>query len=546
MFSAAIVISLIVRNLHHLKRIPPHVHNALLLICFPFPQAHPLVSSWRTHTMSRFSSHYRGWKTRDATVFCLTLQESSIPHLISHNSPSFPFPQVLALRHTPMRTTIPLQILLILLASLLVTSTHLPHPPSFNLNHRSSRNEPKPKYLSSSRRVSAVKRFSYFSFSRRPSSLPSFNRLEGVQDVIVHQGRAVAIRDVEGATTIAVREHLDKVLWTPQMEEVKKRYDGGDGGDGDDSGEEGKGDGRDGGYGSDSGGGDGYNHGGGQSGNGGRGSGYGDSGYKQGGDGIDDGRAGDGGGTRYNDEDSGGRSSGYHHYGSGSGSGSGSASGSSGNDRGGSDSQNGNDDDPSWKTSQHDDGSPTFSAASTSPSSGPDNAAALASRSDCAHLTQFYNAMSGPEWSMSNGWASGSAHIDCCAWYGVTCDGGSRVSALDLKGVGLQGSLASNVFSLTGLLRLSVFLRCDDEVLLTGFHQGIYRTTKSLPSPMDSRHSLRWLNSTDRPTISQARSRKVCSPRPRSSTSISRPTDCQGTSSLTHRSSPLSHSNVMP
>jgi hypothetical protein len=78
--------------------------------------------------------------------------------------------------------------------------------------------------------------------------------------------------------------------------------------------------------------------------------------------------------------------------------------------------------------------------------------------SDCARLMQFYRAMSGSgEWVRNDGWASDD-DTECCGWFGVTCSAGKRVTALNLSGNGLRGSLkgtsGNTLFALTGLLKV--------------------------------------------------------------------------------------------
>ena len=97
----------------------------------------------------------------------------------------------------------------------------------------------------------------------------------------------------------------------------------------------------------------------------------------------------------------------------------------------------------------------------------------------CTILYKIYIDMNGTSWVINRGWASGttfksisphststaasSKHpeadsdksiLDCCDWYGVTCNKESTVTALDLAGNGLSGPISPWIFSLPDLQRL--------------------------------------------------------------------------------------------
>ncbi|KAK4693690.1 hypothetical protein P7C70_g8878, partial [Phenoliferia sp. Uapishka_3] len=78
-------------------------------------------------------------------------------------------------------------------------------------------------------------------------------------------------------------------------------------------------------------------------------------------------------------------------------------------------------------------------------------------KSDCDVLAALYTALSGETWINSNGWSTSDTNdTGCCGYYGVSCNGKGRVSALDLEGNGLKGPLDDEVFELTYLQRLNL------------------------------------------------------------------------------------------
>ncbi|WVW84651.1 hypothetical protein I302_106685 [Kwoniella bestiolae CBS 10118] len=80
--------------------------------------------------------------------------------------------------------------------------------------------------------------------------------------------------------------------------------------------------------------------------------------------------------------------------------------------------------------------------------------------SDCIKLSKFYKSSQedGPGWTKHSGWSSSWDDAeDCCTWFGVTCDPISRrVTALNLRGNGLEGDLGSGLFGLDALMRLDL------------------------------------------------------------------------------------------
>ena len=163
------------------------------------------------------------------------------------------------------------------------------------------------------------------------------------------------------------------------------------------------------------------------------------------------------GSSNGNDENEGG--SGSNHYRSGNRGGASSGDDNSGN-RGGYDAQSDDSGGGGGASGRkaYDHGSPDSNDGPddyTPHNTGSDDSPSSSSlaRSDCSHLMQFYDAMSGSSWSKSEGWADDS-DTACCGWFGVTCNKAHRVVALDLDSNGLSGTLSSAVFQLEMLLRL--------------------------------------------------------------------------------------------
>jgi len=75
--------------------------------------------------------------------------------------------------------------------------------------------------------------------------------------------------------------------------------------------------------------------------------------------------------------------------------------------------------------------------------------------SECEALVALYTATAGPEWITNTNWLTVSDTIAPCDWYGVTCANG-QVTALDLPGNRLTGSLPAALGALSGLTRLDL------------------------------------------------------------------------------------------
>ena len=77
-----------------------------------------------------------------------------------------------------------------------------------------------------------------------------------------------------------------------------------------------------------------------------------------------------------------------------------------------------------------------------------------------AALMALYISTNGGRWRNNSGWGTNSYH---CGWYGVTCDENAHVTALDLGGNGLTGTLPSNIGNLPMLtiLRLTGTKECN-------------------------------------------------------------------------------------
>lgn len=63
-------------------------------------------------------------------------------------------------------------------------------------------------------------------------------------------------------------------------------------------------------------------------------------------------------------------------------------------------------------------------------------------------LMQLYSSTNGAAWTHQSGWAEGAAGTNCapCSWYGVTCDGTNRVTAIKLDTNNLSGALPDMQF----------------------------------------------------------------------------------------------------
>ncbi|GAA5902885.1 hypothetical protein JCM6882_009152 [Rhodosporidiobolus microsporus] len=92
------------------------------------------------------------------------------------------------------------------------------------------------------------------------------------------------------------------------------------------------------------------------------------------------------------------------------------------------------------------------------PSSLPSPAPVPGSASqDCALLDALYVSLGGASWVHTGGWAEAKeGEGRCCAYWGVECDEGGRVTGLDLAGNGLSGRLDKRVFGLGALGRLNL------------------------------------------------------------------------------------------
>ena len=64
-------------------------------------------------------------------------------------------------------------------------------------------------------------------------------------------------------------------------------------------------------------------------------------------------------------------------------------------------------------------------------------------------LKEFYDLAKGREWTESENWTY--EYINCCKWWGVTCDETGRVEALRLTDNGLSGKLSSSIKDLHAL-----------------------------------------------------------------------------------------------
>ena len=90
--------------------------------------------------------------------------------------------------------------------------------------------------------------------------------------------------------------------------------------------------------------------------------------------------------------------------------------------------------------------------APTAPTNTPTKA--RRSSSDVRRLLMdFYNATSGPRWTINNGWGSASDH--CNGWYGVTCSSTGEIKEILVVNNGLSGSLPASLSSFT---HMAVFM----------------------------------------------------------------------------------------
>lgn len=70
---------------------------------------------------------------------------------------------------------------------------------------------------------------------------------------------------------------------------------------------------------------------------------------------------------------------------------------------------------------------------------------------DIAPLTALYNATNGPNWTNKTNWLSDN---NPCGWYGVSCDGNGRVTALGLSQNNLIGTIPTTLGNLNNLKEL--------------------------------------------------------------------------------------------
>ncbi len=81
---------------------------------------------------------------------------------------------------------------------------------------------------------------------------------------------------------------------------------------------------------------------------------------------------------------------------------------------------------------------------------GAGSAEAAISATERATLLNLYTSTHGATWSVSTNW-NGAAGSEC-SWYGVTCNGsGSSVTAINLPGNNLSGTLPADLANLTNL-----------------------------------------------------------------------------------------------
>ncbi len=94
---------------------------------------------------------------------------------------------------------------------------------------------------------------------------------------------------------------------------------------------------------------------------------------------------------------------------------------------------------------------------------------------DYQALVDLYNATNGPGWTNKTNWLTGTSP---CGWFGVTCDGGGRVTNLDLGNNQLSGILPASLSALTNLQ----YIVFNDNQL-----------SGTIPASMSALTNLRWL-----------------------------------------------------
>ena len=111
-------------------------------------------------------------------------------------------------------------------------------------------------------------------------------------------------------------------------------------------------------------------------------------------------------------------------------------------------------------------GRATAEDGTCAPCGGADAATPYLGQTDCAAgadgvttdqatiLLEFYAATGGDSWNDRSGWADGQG--DGCDWYGVECDGGGSVVAINMKNNGLTGTPPSTVYRLPELTKLDL------------------------------------------------------------------------------------------
>ncbi len=78
----------------------------------------------------------------------------------------------------------------------------------------------------------------------------------------------------------------------------------------------------------------------------------------------------------------------------------------------------------------------------------------LTKRQERYILAVFYFTTEGSEWSKSNRWLTSASH---CRWYGISCDLDGRTKLIQENENNLQGSIPTEITSLSALTSLSVY-----------------------------------------------------------------------------------------
>ncbi|KAK9762043.1 hypothetical protein K7432_012577 [Basidiobolus ranarum] len=76
-------------------------------------------------------------------------------------------------------------------------------------------------------------------------------------------------------------------------------------------------------------------------------------------------------------------------------------------------------------------------------------------RVDCGVLQTIFTTMNGANWVKKDDWGSVNT-LNCCNWYGISCNNGGRVKGIRLSANGISGPIPPEIGLLSGLLTLDL------------------------------------------------------------------------------------------